>query len=256
MPISKRMEHFFVPRMYGGVTNPEQLRKIADVAEKYDVKLVKVTGGQRIDLFGIEKEDLPKELADLDMPSGYAYGKTLRTVKTCVGEDFCRFGTQDSIGLGIKLEKKLERIGTPHKFKMAVSACPRNCAESGIKDLGVVGVDGGWQIYVGGNGGMDLRAADLLYKVKTEEEVLEITGAFFQYYRETGIYLERSSKWVERMGLENIKVYLDDENNRHELNKRLNEALSVTVDPWKEIINNEKVQRELYEKVKIPTLVD
>lgn len=245
-----------VPRMYGGVTNPEQLRKIADVAEKYNVKLVKVTGGQRIDLFGIEKEDLPKVWADLDMPSGYAYGKTLRTVKTCVGEEFCRFGTQDSIALGIKLEKKLERIGTPHKFKMAVSACPRNCAESGIKDLGVVGVDGGWQIYVGGNGGTDLRAADLLYKVKTEEEVLEITGAFFQYYRETGIYLERSSKWVERMGLENIKAYLDDENNRRELNKRLDEALSVAGEPWKEIINNEKVQKELFEKVKIPALVD
>ena len=155
-----------VPRMYGGVTSPEQLRKIADVAEKYNAKLVKVTGGQRIDLFGIEKEDLPNVWADLDMPSGYAYGKTLRTVKTCVGESFCRFGTQDSIGLGIALEKKLERVSTPHKVKMAVSACPRNCAESGIKDVGVVGVDGGWEIYVGGNGGTHLRAAQLLVQSK------------------------------------------------------------------------------------------
>lgn len=216
-----------VPRMYGGVTNPEQLRKIADVAEKYDVKLLKVTGGQRIDMFGIEKEDLPKVWAELDMPSGYAYGKTLRTVKTCVGAEFCRFGTQDSIGLGIALEKKFERISTPHKFKMAVSACPRNCAESGIKDLGVVGVDGGYQIYVGGNGGTDLRASDLLCKVKTSDEVIEITGAYFQYYRETGIYLERTSKWIERMGLDRIRSVMEDDRKRLELNIRLDEALTV-----------------------------
>ena len=241
-----------VPRMYGGVTNPDQLRKIADVAEKYSVPLLKVTGGQRIDLLGIEKEDLPNVWADLDMPSGYAYAKTLRTVKTCVGENFCRFGTQDSIGLGIALEKKLERINTPHKFKMAVSACPRNCAESGIKDLGVVGVDGGWQIYVGGNGGTDLRAADLLCKVKTSEEVMEITGAYFQYYRETGIYLERTSKWVERMGLDTIKVVIENDQNRWELNQRLNEALSIVQEPWKEVIESETIQNELYQKVRIP----
>lgn len=139
-----------VPRMYGGVTNSDQLRKIADVADKYNAKLLKITGGQRIDIFGIEKEDLPKVWEELDMPSGYAYGKTLRTVKTCVGETFCRFGTQDSMSLGIALEKRLERVGSPHKFKMAVSACPRNCAESGIKDFGVVGVEGGFEMYVGG----------------------------------------------------------------------------------------------------------
>ncbi|WP_277679915.1 nitrite reductase large subunit NirB [Gracilibacillus dipsosauri] len=245
-----------VPRMYGGVTNPEQLRKIADVAEKYDVKLLKVTGGQRIDLFGIEKEDLPKVWAELDMPSGYAYGKTLRTVKTCVGAEFCRFGTQDSIGLGIALEKKLERISTPHKFKMAVSACPRNCAESGIKDLGVVGVDGGYQIYVGGNGGTDLRAADLLCKVKTSEEVIEITGAYFQYYRETGIYLERTSKWVERMGLDHIRSVMEDDQKRLELNMRLDEALMVAQEPWKEIVESERLQKELFEKVKIPVTAE
>jgi nitrite reductase (NADH) large subunit len=244
-----------VPRMYGGVTNPEQLRKIADVADKYNVPLLKVTGGQRIDLLGIEKEDLPNVWADLDMPSGYAYGKTLRTVKTCVGERFCRFGTQDSIGLGITLEKKLERINTPHKFKMAVSACPRNCAESGIKDLGVVGVEGGWQIYVGGNGGTDLRAADLLCKVKTSEEVIEITGAYFQYYRETGIYMERTSKWVERLGLDTIKAVIENEKNRRELNQRLDEAISVTQEPWRAIRASETIQNEFYQKVKIPATV-
>ncbi|WP_110928194.1 nitrite reductase large subunit NirB [Bacillus massiliglaciei] len=240
-----------VPRMYGGVTNSEQLRKIADVADKYNVKLLKVTGGQRIDMFGVEKEDLPKVWADLDMPSGYAYGKTLRTVKTCVGENFCRFGTQDSIGLGIALEKKFERIGTPHKFKMAVSACPRNCAESGIKDLGVVGVDGAWEIYVGGNGGTHLRAAELLCKVKTSEEVIEMTGAYFQYYRETANYLERTSFWVERLGLDAIKEVIGNKENRDALNRRLNDALSVAQEPWKEVIENKSTQEELYKKVKV-----
>lgn len=240
-----------VPRMYGGVTSPDQLRKIADVAEKYNAKLLKVTGGQRIDIFGIEKEDLPKVWEELDMPSGYAYGKTLRTVKTCVGESFCRFGTQDSISLGIALEKRLERVGTPHKFKMGVSACPRNCAESGIKDFGIVGVDGAWEMYVGGNGGTQLRSADLLGKVSTAEEVIEYASAYFQYYRETGIYMERTSKWLERIGFENIKVVIEDPKQRRELNERLNVALTVHDEPWKKIINSPKLRNELFEKVEV-----
>lgn len=243
-----------VPRMYGGVTNPDQLRKIANVADKYNVRLIKVTGGQRIDMFGIEKDDLPSVWADLDMPSGYAYGKTLRTVKTCVGENFCRFGTQDSIGLGIALEKKFERVGTPHKVKMAVSACPRNCAESGIKDLGVVGVDGAWEIYIGGNGGTHLRAAELLCKVKTSDEVIEIAGAYLQHYRETANYLERTSVWVERVGFNTIKALIGDKQKRIELNQRLNEALSVLQEPWKEIIESNAIQTGLFQKVKIPAI--
>ncbi|MBT2667140.1 NAD(P)/FAD-dependent oxidoreductase [Bacillus sp. ISL-4] len=243
-----------VPRMYGGVTNPDQLRKIANVADKYNVKLLKVTGGQRIDMFGVEKEDLPSVWADLDMPSGYAYGKTLRTVKTCVGENFCRFGTQDSIGLGIALEKKFERVGTPHKVKMAVSACPRNCAESGIKDLGVVGVDGAWEIYIGGNGGTHLRAAELLCKVKTGDEVIEIAGAYLQHYRETANYLERTSVWVERVGFDTIKTIIGDKQKRVELNQRLDEAISVLQEPWKEIIESNAIQTGLFQKVKIPAI--
>lgn len=250
--IQKNGTFSVVPRMYGGVTDPQQLRKIADVAEKYNVKLLKVTGGQRIDMFGIEKEDLPKVWAELDMPSGYAYGKTLRTVKTCVGESFCRFGTQDSISLGVTLEKKLERISTPHKFKMAVSACPRNCAESGIKDLGIVGVDGGWELYVGGNGGTHLRAADLLCKVKTSEEVIEIAGAYFQFYRETGAYLERTSVWVERLGLDNIREVMNDKKQREELNQRLEATKSIQKEPWSQIVNSKKIKTELFEKVNVP----
>lgn len=250
--IQKNGTYSVVPRMYGGVTNAEELRKIADVAEKYQVPLIKVTGGQRIDLLGVKKEDLPSMWAELDMPSGYAYGKSIRTVKTCVGENFCRFGTQDSIGMGIRMEKKFERLSTPHKVKMAVSACPRNCAESGIKDIGVVGVDGAWEIYVGGNGGTHLRAADLLCKVKTQEEVLEMAGAFLQYYRETGNYLERTSAWVGRMGQAAIKSVLDSQQTRDELNGRLDQALSVLKDPWQEAIHNESIQKDLYQSVTVP----
>lgn len=241
-----------VPRMYGGVTNAEELRRIADVAEKYNVPLIKLTGGQRIDLVGVKKEDLPSVWADLGMPSGFAYGKSLRTVKTCVGETFCRFGTQDSIAMGIRMERKFERISMPHKVKMAVSACPRNCAESGIKDLGVVGVDGAWEIYVGGNGGTHLRAGDLFCRVKTQEEVLEMAGAYLQYYRETAHYLERTSIWVERLGLEHIKSILADKDTRQALNERLDEALSVLKDPWQETINSGEIQKELYKTVNIP----
>ncbi|MCG8397936.1 NADPH-nitrite reductase [Bacillus atrophaeus] len=247
--IQKDGTYSVVPRMYGGVTNSHDLRKIADVVDKYEIPLVKMTGGQRIDLIGVKKEDLPKVWSDLDMPSGYAYGKTLRTVKTCVGEQFCRFGTQDSMALGIALEKKFEGLNTPHKVKMAVSACPRNCAESGIKDLGVVGIDGGWELYVGGNGGTHLRAGDLLMKVKTDEEVLEIAGAYLQYYRETANYLERTSAWLERVSLSHVQSVLNDPEKRQELNDRMNETLSVHKDPWKDFLEDKQTSKELFENV-------
>ncbi|GED03108.1 NADPH-nitrite reductase [Bacillus atrophaeus] len=247
--IQKNGTYSVVPRMYGGVTNSNDLRKIADVVDKYEIPLVKMTGGQRIDLIGVKKEDLPKVWSDLDMPSGYAYGKTLRTVKTCVGEQFCRFGTQDSMALGIALEKKFEGLNTPHKVKMAVSACPRNCAESGIKDLGVVGIDGGWELYVGGNGGTHLRAGDLLMKVKTDEEVLEFAGAYLQYYRETAHYLERTSAWLERVGLSHVQSVLNDPEKRQELNDRMNETLSVHKDPWKDFLEDKQTSKELFENV-------
>ncbi|AUS12625.1 NADPH-nitrite reductase [Bacillus subtilis] len=247
--IQKDGTYSVVPRMYGGVTNSTDLRKIADVVDKYEIPLVKMTGGQRIDLIGVKKEDLPKVWEDLDMPSGYAYGKTLRTVKTCVGEQFCRFGTQDSMALGIALEKKFEGLNTPHKVKMAVSACPRNCAESGIKDLGVVGIDGGWELYVGGNGGTHLRAGDLLMKVKTNEEVLEYAGAYLQYYRETANYLERTSAWLERVGLSHVQSVLNDPKKRQELNDRMNDTLSVHKDPWKDFLEDKQTSKELFENV-------
>ncbi|RCW71885.1 nitrite reductase large subunit NirB [Saliterribacillus persicus] len=238
-----------VPRMYGGVTNSDDLRKIADVADKYEVGMIKLTGGQRIDLLGVKKEDLPSVWKDLDMPSGHAYAKSVRTVKTCVGANFCRFGTQDSVGMGIQIEKKFEGLNTPHKVKMGVSACPRNCAEGGVKDVGVIGLDGTWEIHVGGNGGTELRQAELLTKVKTEEEVLEYIGAYLQYYRENAKYLERTSAWVERVGIAHVQEVVEDQFLRNELNERLDEALSVYKEPWNETNNDETVLKDLFEKV-------
>jgi len=250
--IQKDGTYSVVPRMYGGVTTPSDLKKIAEVAEKYNVPTVKLTGGQRIDLLGVKKEDLVPMWAELGMPSGYAYGKALRTVKTCVGAEFCRFGTADSMGMGIQMEKKFERLNTPAKVKMAVSGCPRNCAESGIKDLGVVSIDGGWELYAGGNGGVKLRGGDLLVTVKTEEEVLEYTAAYLQYYRETGNYGERTSEWIERVGLEHVRSVVENAERRSELCARMDEALAATKDPWKEAVESAKIQKDLYEVIETP----
>ncbi len=243
--IQKDGTYSVIPRMWGGVTNPSELRRIADVADKYQVPMVKVTGGQRIDLLGIKKEDLPAVWKELDMPSGHAYGKSLRTVKTCVGKDFCRFGTQDSTGMGIALEKDLVGMWSPHKVKLAVSGCPRNCAESGIKDIGIIAVDSGWELYVGGNGGIKTEVAQFFVKVQTPEEVLEYTGAFLQLYREEAFYLERTCHYLSRVGLEHAKTrVIDDPANRVELYARLKFALSFEKDPWAERIESAPARRE------------
>jgi nitrite reductase (NADH) large subunit len=227
-----------VPRMWGGLTNPKELRAIADVAEKFKVPEIKLTGGQRIDLFGVKKEDLPAVWADLSAAgfvSGHAYGKALRTVKTCVGSQWCRFGTQDSTGLGVKLEQMTWGSWMPHKFKLAVSGCPRNCAEATIKDFGIVCVDSGYELHVGGNGGIKVRVTDLLCKVETEEQVLEYCAAFTQLYREEAHYLERTAPWVERVGLAHIKAkVVDDAANRVALAERFRVSQQTAqVDPWK-----------------------
>lgn len=209
--IQKDGTYSVVPRMWGGLTNPRELRAIADVVEKYNAPMVKVTGGQRLDIFGIRKEDLPAVWADLNaagMVSGHAYGKSLRTVKTCVGSEWCRFGTQDSTGLGVKIERMTWGSWMPHKFKIAVSGCPRNCAEATIKDFGVVCVDSGYELHIGGNGGIHVRATDLLTKVVTEEEAMEMCAAFIQLYREDAHYLERTAPWVERKGVDWVRAQL------------------------------------------------
>jgi nitrite reductase [NAD(P)H] large subunit len=225
-----------VPRIHGGVTSPAQLRRIADVADKYHVPMVKITGSQRIDLLGVKKEDLPKIWADLDMPSGQAYTKGVRMVKTCVGTDFCRFGTQDSTAIGIALERRFEQLYTPHKVKMAAVGCPRNCAEATVKDIGLVGQEGGWQVVVGGAAGKSVRKADLLTTVETSEEALEASELFFQYYRESANYLERTYDFVERLGIEKVRketVYAP-EAVRQGLRDRFSRSKAHAVDPWLE----------------------
>jgi nitrite reductase (NADH) large subunit len=237
--IQKDGTYSVVPRMWGGVTNAKELRAIADVAEKYGIPTVKVTGGQRIDLLGVKREQLPdvwRELNAAGMVSGHAYAKGLRTVKTCVGSEWCRFGTQDSTSMGIALERMTWGSWHPHKVKLAVSGCPRNCAEATIKDFGVIAVDSGWELHVGGNGGIHLRGTDFLCKVTTSEQVLEYCGAFLQLYREEARYLERTAPWVERVGLDYVKRrVVEDAEGRRALNERFLYAQRfMQADPWAE----------------------
>ncbi|KPK52472.1 MAG: nitrite reductase [Thiotrichales bacterium SG8_50] len=237
--IQKDGTYSVVPRIWGGETTPAELRALAEIAEKYEVPTVHITGGQRIDFLGVPKETLPAMWGDLSRAgfvSGHAYGKAIRTVKTCVGKNWCRFGTQDSTTMGIQLERMAWGSWTPHKFKLAVSGCPRNCAEATIKDFGVVCVDSGYELHVGGNGGVKVRATDFLCAVKTPEEVLEYCAAFLQVYREEAHYLERTAPWVERVGLAYVKSrVVEDEVGRKALAQRFRHSqVFAQVDPWAE----------------------
>ena len=224
-----------VPRIRGGVVTPDELRRIADVADKYAVPMVKITGGQRIDLLGVRKEQLPAVWEDLGMPSGYAYAKAVRTVKTCVGTDFCRFGLGDAIGVGIALERAMEGLHTPHKVKSAVAGCPRNCSEAYVKDIGLVAVEGGWEIYVGGAAGGTVRKGDLLARTESPEEASQIALAFLQHYREHGEHLERTYGFLERVGLEAVREAVLPPGRRAALLERFAIAKAACdPDPWRE----------------------
>jgi nitrite reductase (NADH) large subunit len=235
--IQKDKTFSVIPRVYGGVTTADDLIKIGQVAKKYDVPMVKFTGGQRIDLLGITKENLPLVWKDLGMPSGHAYGKSFRTCKTCVGTDFCRYGVGDSTGLGIKIEKRFQGIESPGKMKLATAGCPRNCSEAMVKDVGAVAVEGGkWEIYVGGAAGAHIRKGDILCVVDSHEAVIQIMGRFMQYYIENAKYLERTYAFVPRVGLDKIKAIVVDDSEG--IAARLDAAMQATVDayvdPWLE----------------------
>jgi nitrite reductase (NADH) large subunit len=226
-----------IPRIYGGVTSAAQLRRIADVADKHHVPMIKITGGQRIDLLGIEKEKLPQVWRDLGMPSGHAYAKAFRTCKTCVGSEFCRYGVGDSTSLGIAIERRFQGLESPHKMKLATAGCPRNCSEATTKDVGAVAIEGGrWEIYVGGGAGSRVRKGDLLCTVTTHDEVLQVMGRFMQYYRERARYLERTYDFVERVGLGELQRLLvdDAEGLCAALDAEVQKAVDAFVDPWEE----------------------
>lgn len=235
--IQKDATFSVVPQMPGGVTSPDQLRKIADVADKYDVPMVKLTGGQRIDLLGIKKDDLPRVWQDLGMPSGHAYGKSYRTCKSCVGTDFCRFGLGDSTGLSLKVEDRFKGIESPGKMKLAAAGCPRNCSEAYVKDVGFVAIEGGkWEIYIGGAAGAHIRKGDLLCVVDSHDDALRYAGRFIQYYRENAKFLERTYAFVPRIGLDKLRsIVVDDSEGVCEgLEARLQESIDAYVDPWLE----------------------
>ncbi|MDQ3242097.1 MAG: (2Fe-2S)-binding protein, partial [Actinomycetota bacterium] len=225
-----------VPRMRGGVTNSDQLRRIADAADKYGVRMIKVTGGQRIDLLGVKKDDLPAIWEDIGMPSGHAYGKAVRQVKSCVGTDFCRFGLGDAIQLGVDLEYEWEGLHTPAKVKSGVSGCPRNCAEATVKDIGIVAIEGGWQVYAGGAAGGSVRKGDVIATVATTEEAKRVATAFLQYYREHASFKERTYDFVPRIGLEELQAQVLDEAEQAALLQRFRLAKTAAAarDPWLE----------------------
>jgi nitrite reductase (NADH) large subunit len=240
--IQKDGTYSVVPRMWGGITSAKELRAIADVVDKFRIPTVKVTGGQRIDMLGVRKEDLPAVWSDLNaagMVSGAAYGKALRTVKTCVGSDWCRFGTQDSTGLGIRIEKLMWGSWTPAKVKMAVSGCPRNCAEATCKDVGVICVESGYDIHFAGAAGLDIKGTELLCHVDSEDEAVETIAALVQLYREQGRYLERIYKWMKRVGMDSIKaaIVTDLDKRRHYYDRFLHSQKFAQVDPWQERAN-------------------
>ncbi|MGH3830855.1 MAG: nitrite reductase large subunit NirB [Pseudonocardiaceae bacterium] len=226
-----------VPRISGGVTNASQLRRIADVADRYTIPMIKITGGQRIDLLGVRKEDLPGVWADLGMPSGYAYGKTFRTVKTCVGTEFCRFGLGDSTRLGIDLEERYKGLESPAKLKLAVAGCPRNCSEALVKDIGLVAVgEGQWDLYIGGAAGASVRKGDVLARVGSHDEATGLSGVFMQFYRENARWLERTYDFVPRLGINELKAILVDDRDGvvAGLQDRMRESLEAYRDPWLE----------------------
>jgi nitrite reductase (NADH) large subunit len=226
-----------VPRIYGGVTTADELIKIGEVARKYNVPMVKITGGQRIDLLGIKKDDLPAVWADLGMPSGYAYTKALRTVKTCVGSEFCRYGTNDSTGLGIAMEKRFQGFEFPAKVKLAVSGCPRNCAESTVKDVGVIATEGGeWEVSAGGAAGAHVRKSDVLCRVKTKEAALRVIGRFLIFYRDNAKWLERTYDFVPRFGIDKLREIIvnDSEGICSQLDEEVEKTMAAYLDPWLE----------------------
>jgi nitrite reductase (NADH) large subunit len=207
--LQKDGSYSVVPRIAGGEITPDKLLVIAQVAKKYNL-YTKITGGQRIDLFGAQVNQLPeiwRELTDAGFESGHAYGKSLRTVKSCVGSTWCRYGVQDSVGFAIELENRYKGLRSPHKIKFAVSGCTRECAEAQSKDVGIIATEKGWNLYVCGNGGMKPRHADLLASDIDRETLIRYVDRFLMFYVRTADRLQRTASWLENLegGLDYLK---------------------------------------------------
>jgi NAD(P)H-dependent nitrite reductase small subunit len=204
-----------IPRIPGGEITPDKLIVIGEIAKRFDL-YCKITGGQRIDLLGARADQLPAiwdALVDAGFESGHAYGKAMRTVKSCVGSTWCRFGVQDSTALAIRIEERYRGLRAPHKLKSAVSGCIRECAEAQSKDFGVIATERGWNLYVAGNGGSNPRHADLLVSDVDEETLIRLVDRFLMYYIQTANPLERTARWLERLdgGLDHLRsVIVDD----------------------------------------------
>jgi nitrite reductase (NADH) large subunit len=247
--LQKDGSYSIVPRVPGGEITPDKLVVLGQVAKKYGL-YTKITGAQRIDLFGASVEQLPriwKELIDAGFESGHAYGKALRTVKSCVGSAWCRYGVQDSVRLAIDLENRYRGLRAPHKIKMAVSGCTRECAEAQGKDVGVIATEKGWNLYVCGNGGMKPRHADLLAKDLSDEELICYIDRFLMFYIRTGDRLQRTSTWLESLegGIDYVrKVVCEDSLGiGPELEADMQRQVETYACEWKKAIDSPEILR-------------
>jgi nitrite reductase (NADH) large subunit len=228
-----------VPRIPGGEVTPAGLITIGEIARDFGL-YTKITGGQRIDMFGASVDQLPviwRRLVDAGFESGHAYGKSLRTVKSCVGQTWCRYGVQDSVALAIELELRYRGLRAPHKLKSAVSGCARECAEAQSKDFGIIATSAGWNLYVGGNGGMTPRHADLLLIDADRETLLRTIDRFLMFYVRTADRLERTAPWIERMegGLDHLRAVIVDDSLGicGELDELMDSHISSYEDEWR-----------------------
>lgn len=248
--MQKNGTYSVVPRVPGGEITPEKLIVLGEVAKKYNL-YTKITGGQRIDLFGARVDQLPAiwtELVDAGFESGHAYGKSMRTVKSCVGSTWCRYGVQDSVGMAIKVEERYRGLRSPHKIKLAVSGCTRECAEAQSKDVGVIATEKGWNLYVSGNGGMKPRHADLLAADIDDETLIKYIDRFLMFYIRTADRLQRTSVWMDNLegGLDYVKEVVI--NDKLGINAELEAEMQNVIDTyqceWKTTVEDpEKVKR-------------
>jgi nitrite reductase (NADH) large subunit len=238
-----------VPRVPGGEITPAKLIAIGEVAQKYGL-YTKITGGQRIDLFGARVHELPliwKDLIAAGFESGHAYGKAMRTVKSCVGSTWCRYGVQDSVGMAIEIENRYRGLRGPHKIKLAVSGCVRECAEARSKDVGVIATEKGWNVYVCGNGGMKPRHADLLAADLDAEALIRTIDRFLMFYIRTADRLQRTSTWLDNLegGLDYVKqVVLEDKLGiANELEADMARVIAGYECEWKKAVEDPETQK-------------